>query len=80
MCLKGAETRGEDDNVFMVVIVFYFSKEQGQGEKKRHEDDNCVLLSLCLRGVGKEGEDEAIDRCRFLLFFTRAMTRRNMMT
>jgi hypothetical protein len=63
----------------MIVMFFCFSKEQRQGGKKTHKDDNYVL-SLCLRVVGREGEEKTIIFRHCLLFFTRAMMRRKLMT
>jgi hypothetical protein len=79
-CLKGAETIGEDDNVSMIIIISVFQRSNNK-ENKKDMKMTTVSLSLCLRGARIDGEDEMIiDCCCLLLFFTKAMTMRNMMT
>lgn len=43
--------------ICVIVIVFYFSRMTNE-IKKRHENDNCALSSLCLRGAKTRGKDD----------------------
>jgi hypothetical protein len=45
-------------------------------EKKRHEDEGCALLSLCLRGTRTQGEGDNNLCYRHRLLFFKATTMR----
>jgi len=52
-------------------LLFFARVSKTKG--KKHEDDNFVPSSFCLKGTrtGGGGEDEMITNCCCLLFFTR---------